>query len=65
NYVLSLIAALLAFGVLRIGKVERELERELLGRKEEVKIEKDGSEGLKIELKLPKEIKLGGKKEEK
>lgn len=63
NYVLSLIAAILSFGILRIGKVEREIENEM--RKEDVvhKVESD-SKGLKIELRLPKQLRVGKEKKD-
>lgn len=67
NYVLSIIGAVLAFVILRVGKMERELENEFLQKPKEegMEIKKDGSDGLKIELRLPKGLKLGKDKEKK
>jgi len=57
NYVLSLVAAVLSFLILIVGKVEKEFEKEF-----EHKQREDDSKGMKIELRLPKEIKLGKEK---
>ena len=55
NYILSLAAAVLAFLILRVGKVEREIE---YGTEEKREEDKEEPKGVKIELNLPKGFKI-------
>lgn len=55
NYILSLAAAILSFLILRIGKVEREIE---YGPKERHEEDRNEPKGVKIELNLPKGFKI-------
>lgn len=63
NYVLSLAAAVLSLLVLMVGKMEKEMESELEEKKNVVENVKSDSKGIKIELRLPKDLKVGKKEE--
>ena len=55
NYILSLAAAVFAFLILRVGKVEREIE---YGTEEKREEDREEPKGVKIELNLPKGFKI-------
>ncbi len=61
NYVLSFITTIISFFILKIGKVEREIENEF-GENKKNKIQENDSDGLKIELSLPKGMKIAREK---